>query len=192
MGAHAGFTNCRPGLTACTLCMATRMRPVCLPFLDACIGFLGCMNALAGFLCVSCRLGLTACTLWMATWRRPGRFPFLDACAPPGLHVLLVLLAAWAPLMASCALLVGWLDCIDALHGYMYAATLLSMLRLMCACQAAYIGPLGCMNALAGFFCASSRLGLTACTLCTVHGCMYAACLFFMLRIHVRLPGCMY
>jgi hypothetical protein len=82
MNALAGFlcASCRRGLTACTLCMATRMRPVCCPCLD--------------------RLGLTACTLCMATCMRPVCFSFLGAGAPPRLQIL-VCLAACTPLLAS-------------------------------------------------------------------------------------------
>jgi hypothetical protein len=148
MNALAGFlcASCRLGLTACMLCIATGMRPVCFPCLDtrAPAGLhvsvlRGCMSALAGFLCVSGRLGLTACTLCMATCIRAVCFSFLGAGAPPGLHVL-AFLAACTPLLASCALLKMWLDCIYALRSYMYAASLVSMLRCTCGCRAACIG----------------------------------------------------
>jgi hypothetical protein len=76
-------------------------------------------------------------------------------------------------------LLQAWLDCMYVLHSYMYAASLLSMLRCTRACRAACIDFLGCMNALAGFLCVSYRLGLTACTLCMAT-CMRPVCASFL------------
>ena len=132
----------------------------------ACTGVIGCLNALAGFLYASCRPGLTACTLCMATCMRPVCPPCFDSCTSPACMYW----CSW-PLEYPCWLLVrflqGWLDCMYALHGYMYVASLSSMLRYMYVSRGTCIGFPGCLNALAGFLYASCRPGLTACTPCT-------------------------